>query len=140
MGWNTCEKSLKYSYGDFFFFRICGHRNLNTKIDSRPFGFPFDRNIDFDFNSKHKYIYKITKLKFLNMFSFLGDAVVNIIFNKDNENMEDLLAKVQKITTESVEPTSLETATDPTLTEESTTFSTSVAVSATRGKFLAHIL
>ena len=74
------------------------------------------------------------------MFSFLGDAVINIIFNKDNENMEDLLAKVQKISPESVEPTSLETATDPTLTEESTTFSTSVAVSATRGKHLAQIL
>ena len=35
---------------------MCGHKNLETKIDSRPFGFPFDRDIDFDIHNNHKLV------------------------------------------------------------------------------------
>ena len=29
-------------------FRICGHKDLKTKLDDRAFGFPFDRKISFN--------------------------------------------------------------------------------------------
>ena len=34
--------------------RICGHRDLATRIDDRPFGFPFDREIGFDLYQDHR--------------------------------------------------------------------------------------
>ena len=34
--------------------RICGHRDLATRIDDRPFGFPFDREIGFDLYQGHR--------------------------------------------------------------------------------------
>ena len=39
-----------------FFYRICGHKYLETKIDDRPFGFPFDRNVNFDILKRYRYL------------------------------------------------------------------------------------
>ena len=36
------------------FFRICGHRDPEIPLDTKPFGFPFDRDIDFDIHGKEK--------------------------------------------------------------------------------------
>ena len=37
-----------------FVIRICGHKHLDTKIDKRPFGFPFDREINFKFDNNER--------------------------------------------------------------------------------------
>ena len=31
-----------------FFFRMCGPKSTERKLDDKHFGFPFDRKIDFD--------------------------------------------------------------------------------------------
>ena len=31
----------------YHFFRICGHKEIKTKLDDKPFGFPFDRELGF---------------------------------------------------------------------------------------------
>ena len=34
--------------------RICGHKDPYVPLDTKPFGFPFDRKIDFDIHGKDK--------------------------------------------------------------------------------------
>ena len=48
-----------------FVIRICGHKHLDTKIDKRPFGFPFDREINFKFDNNERY----KSLKYSNNYS-----------------------------------------------------------------------
>ena len=45
---------MKISFLSFCPFRMCGHRDLGVKFDSRPFGFPFDRNIGFKLENSLK--------------------------------------------------------------------------------------
>ena len=33
------------------FHRLCGHKDVNTKVDERPFGFPFDREAAIPLNN-----------------------------------------------------------------------------------------
>lgn len=33
------------------YYRICGHKDNNVKLDSKSFGFPFDRDFDFNIHS-----------------------------------------------------------------------------------------
>ena len=35
--------------------RLCGHKNKDAKLDERPFGFPFDRNIRFILQNKDRW-------------------------------------------------------------------------------------
>ena len=59
MVWSTC-KLIKYTQDKEerpltgLIDRICGHRDLATRIDDRPFGFPFDREIGFDLYQDHR--------------------------------------------------------------------------------------
>ena len=34
---------------------MCGHKDLKTKLDGKPFGFPFDRKISFGLRENQKY-------------------------------------------------------------------------------------
>ena len=65
--------------------RICGHKEPNVPLDAKPFGFPFDRKIDFDIHKVHE------KTKTLRQALFFGitlhqsnrsvaNALVHIIF------------------------------------------------------------
>ena len=34
--------------------RLCGHKEINTKLDGKTFGFPFDRKFGFKISDTHK--------------------------------------------------------------------------------------
>jgi len=60
---------------------ICGHRDLATRIDDRPFGFPFDREIGFDLYQGHR---------------FVADTELNIHFI---QKKEDISSSVNRLVT-----------------------------------------
>ena len=44
-------------------FRMCGHKYDSVVLDDRMFGFPFDRDIDFDLNLvKSRWVQKIKRI------------------------------------------------------------------------------
>ena len=45
MNYVPCAASIKVK---IHVFRLCGHKDIKSRIDSRAFGFPFDRKFDFD--------------------------------------------------------------------------------------------
>ena len=47
------------------FFRMCGHKYLETKLDGKPFGFPFDRKFSFRLKENQKYYQIEVDLKFI---------------------------------------------------------------------------
>ena len=54
---STCLLNLLSQHKEInfkIFQRLCGHKDLGTKLDDRPFGFPFDRRIGFNINEKLK--------------------------------------------------------------------------------------
>jgi hypothetical protein len=52
MGWSIC-KNITLLWPNAID-RICGHKDSGVILDSKPFGFPFDRNIDFNIHDKKK--------------------------------------------------------------------------------------
>merc|ERR1712142_427 len=54
---------------------LCGHRDINTKVDGRPFGFPFDKQLGFKLTKEHK---------------FVTMEGINIVYRPENINQEEV--------------------------------------------------
>ena len=59
---------------------MCGHKDLKTKMDGKPFGFPFDRKISFSLKENQKYEDQIRFLFSFFLFSFITMAGIRIIY------------------------------------------------------------
>ena len=46
------EKNVRIEKNYQFSCRMCGHKDPYVPLDAKPFGFPFDRKIDFDIHGK----------------------------------------------------------------------------------------
>jgi len=61
---------------------LCGHKEIKTKLDSKPFGFPFDRKLGFKIRKDHK---------------FLAFSIVKILHRTENHKQENLGEKIDRI-------------------------------------------
>lgn len=80
---------------------ICGHKHLDTKIDKRPFGFPFDREINFKYDSNER---------------FLGETMLKIIYRPSDMSQYALAKIIDTIPEEEASTASTSTTTSSTPT------------------------
>jgi len=89
---------------------LCGHKNTDTKLDGKDFGFPFDRQLQFKMTQNH---------------SFVSMQGVKIVYRPEDNNQEDMGKQIderenekrEEITTEGIR----EGKTSPEIREETTT-------------------
>jgi len=85
---------------------LCGHKDIKTKLDGKPFGFPFDKQFQF----------KLTPEK-----NFLSMTGIQIIYRPNSEDQEEMGRKINERIKRNKTP---HTTTSTTYTTKSTTYST----------------
>merc|ERR1719153_1708739 len=82
---------------------FCGHKNIETKLDGKDFGFPFNRKLQFELSEKNR---------------FVAMQGVQIVYRPEDHRQEDMGVKINEQTNKKKDETTTEAKIEETTTEK----------------------